>query len=132
MFTNAQLIEAHTEKKIEDVGVDSIALSNTTKNVNVLNPTSTDIAIPTDKEATSNLKINTNDTNYKEICAKQCSCDICNDSSSKNVSYVAKSRVNRKLQLESMNKSSKEPSVPTFGKYITVKLRGLNKLPCSN
>ena len=84
------------------------------------NSTSTDLAISTDKEATSNININTNDTNYKEVCANKCPCDICKDSSSKNLSSVAKSLVNKKQQLESVNKSTKEPSVPTFGKYSKV------------
>jgi replication initiation and membrane attachment protein DnaB len=131
-FTNAQIIEVHAEKKIEDADVDSLSLSNTTKKASVLNSTITDIANSTDKEATSTQKINTNDNNYIEMCANQCPCNICKDTSSKDLSSVTKSWVNKKLQLESVNKSSRDPSVPTFGKYNIVTLRVLSKLPCSN
>ena len=130
-FTNAHIIEVHAEKKIEDVDVSTLSLSNTTKNSNVLNSTSTDLAISTDKEATSNVKINTNDTNYKEFCANQCPCDICKKSSTINLPSAPKSRLNKKIDLENVNKSSKEPSVPTFGKYRIVTLQFSSELPCS-
>ena len=115
-FTIAQIIEVRTEKKIEDDDVSYLSLSNTTKNENVLNATSTDLATSNDNEATSNLNIKTNDTNYNDFCAKKCSCETCKDALSNSLSSIENAQSNQKLEQERVNKSSKGSSVPTFGK----------------
>ena len=65
-----------------------------------------------------NLKLKTNNTqNLREICSNQCSCDICKDASTENLSSITESRLDNKPNQENVNQSSKSTSVPTFGKY---------------
>ena len=66
-------------------------------------------------------KLETNNTqNIKEICSNQCSCDICKDSISENISTLTESRLDSSPNQENVNQSSKSQSVPTFGKYYNV------------
>ena len=111
--------EVHVEAKTEDDDVSSLSLSNsTTNNANVLNSTVADLDTSNGNDENLNLKLKTNNTqNLREICSNQCSCDICKDASSENLSSITESRLDNKPNQENVNQSSKSTSVPTFGKY---------------
>ena len=112
--------EAHTEANTEEEDVSSLSLSNSTTNdVDVQNSTIENI--DTSKGNDEKLKLKTNNTeNLKEICSNQCSCDICKDSISENLSTLTESRLDSSPNQENANQSSKSQSVPTFGKYYNV------------
>ena len=118
--------EVHTEANTEEEDVSSLSLSNSTTNdVDVQNSTIENI--DTSKGNDEKLKLKTNNTeNLNEICSNQCSCDICKDSISENLSSLTESRLDNKPNQENVNQSSKSPSVPTFGKHCNIKFK--NKL----
>ena len=94
-----------------------LSLSNTTIPENVLNKTSNDLTSPKDNKEMSNGKTDKNDTNYSEMCANQCSCEMCKDAPLEKVLSGSKGLSDSKNELQNGSKAAKEPPVSTFGEY---------------
>jgi hypothetical protein len=113
--------------KVEATDVASL-LSNSTTIDNSLNVTNAVLNSSNESESTSTFKLNKDDTNQSDNCSNQCSCEICKDASLDNPSTTLKRRPNDKFALESVIKSSRKPSIPTFGAYNSTTLFDTNIL----
>ena len=84
----------------------------------MVNETGSDFANLNINKENNSTKPNTNETIQSEICANQCSCEVCKESSPNSLPSGTDSVSNRKDDATTGSRSLNGPTVPTFGKYV--------------